>query len=460
MTNRRTVEQPSGLFADVVTEAEGRAPGGAIHGPPTRCGSVVPLSGGERTARGPVLRFFLAACLSMYGDWLTTVALLVILFEVTHSAAAPAGYMLVRVAPRVLGPWIGGRLTDLASARAVMIVAAALQTLFTASLIASHRTGIVWAIYVAVAGAQFVGAVGRPSQGSILPALVRDRDLPRANATYGIMLSTSIFVAPAIGAALLLRFGPDPLFAIDAASFALSAALVASLPRSGRAVPDGRSSSPAMTPRGALVYALHHRGIRVIVAASFAMGFIVTVTQAFLVVGAHDRFGGDAAVGYLYSSVGVGGLVGGLIALRWIPPSAWTRRAVLLAVTLEIVAIAGFSSSNGLVVALLLLAVSAGAGSSFDTWGITEVQRSAPAGFMGRFNSIMFVSMYAGMLVGAAWALAAAAILPWDSALELACAGALTFLLLVWAAEARQGGSPQERALRGHAPPQGLASGR
>lgn len=383
--------------------------------------------------RGPILRFFVAMFLSLYGDWLTTVALLVVLFELTNNPAAPAAYMLVRVAPRVLGPWWGGRLADRLSPRVVLVVTSAIQALLTLSLIVSHKTGLIWAIYVAVALAQFTGALGRPSQGALLPGIVSEGGLPRANATYGLLFSTSIFVAPAIGALLLTRVGPDPLFAIDAVTFAIAALLVATLP-SGRIRSE---SAPARASEGGkssgtVRLALRQPEIRMVAAANFASGLIPTVTQAFLVVAAHERFGGDAAVGYLYSSVGVGGALGGLVALRWIPTRGWTRLAVFLAITIELVATAGFSASVVVQLALLLLAISAVAGSSLDTWGVTEIQRRAPPGFMGRYNSVIFGSLYAGMLVGGLWALATANVLHWDKAIEISCAAMLVLVGAVW----------------------------
>lgn len=380
--------------------------------------------------RGAAARFFAAVFLSLYGDWLTTVALLVVLFELTGNPAAPAGYMLVRVAPRVLGPWLGGRVSDRLSPRLVMLTTSLLQSVLTASLIVSHRAALIWAIYVAVALAQFTGALGRPSLGAALPGLVSEKGLPRANATYGLFFSTSIFVAPAIGAVLLIHIGPDPLFAIDAATFAVAALLIATLPR-GAARP---AKAPRQTENGswAIRLALKEPEIRMVAAVNFASGLVITVTQALLVVAAHERFGGDAAVGYLYSGVGAGGVVGGLIALRWIPRRAWTRLGVFLAVTVEIVATAGFSATAGLLAALLVLALSSVAGTSMDTWGITEIQRRAPAGFMGRYNSIIFISLYAGMLVGALWALGTASVLHWDVAIQVSCAAMLVLVGAVW----------------------------
>jgi hypothetical protein len=315
-----------------------------------------------------------------------------------------------------------------------MIAAASVQTVFTGLLIPSHRASSTAALFGAVAIAQFAGALSRPSQGSVLPRLVSDSSLPRANAAYWLFFSSSIFVAPAIGAVLLTRTGPDVLFAIDAATFALSAMLIATLPRGqGRVeVARGDDRLPRSTTWAGLRLALHDPVIRGVAAANFSTGVAVTVTQALLVVAAHERYGGDAAVGYLYTAVGVGGTLGGMIALRATPPRPWVRAAVFLVVIAELVSLAGFSAASILVTAFVLLAVSSLAGSSFDIWGGTEVQRLAPPGYMGRFNSIIWLSQYAGMLVGALWALGTSSLLHWDVAIEVACAAMLVFVGAVW----------------------------
>ncbi|MDQ6846966.1 MAG: MFS transporter [Candidatus Dormibacteraeota bacterium] len=406
-----------------------------VSGLPAPNGPATSVSESKASAvprRALVRRFFVAVFLSLYGDWLTTVALLVVLFQLTGNPAAPAGYMLVRVAPRVLGPVWGGRLADRFSPRTVIVTTSALQAAVALLLIAAHRAGSVWAIYAVVAVAQFTGSLGKPSLGALLPTLVSESSLARANATYGLFLSTSIFVAPAIGALLLTRLGPDPLFAIDAATFAVSATLVATL---GRQLGRDRDLLGVRTRErgnGAVSMALRQPEIRMVAVANFASAMTVTVTQALLVVAAHERFSGDAAVGYLYSGVGIGGALGGLVALRWIPPRRWTRLAMFVATVLDVVGLAFFSASTAAVAALLTLAASAVAGSSLDVWGVTEVQRRAPSGLMGRYNSVIFISMYSGMLAGALWALGTAGLLHWDKAIEFACAAMLVLVGSVW----------------------------
>ncbi|MBJ7608288.1 MAG: MFS transporter [Candidatus Dormibacteraeota bacterium] len=393
-----------------------------VAGTSVRGESAVPAPGAP-SGRAAVVRFFLSVFLSLYGDWLTTVALVVLLYELTGSPAGPAGYLLVRVAPRVIGPWIGGGLADRLSPRRVMVIAGLVQGAFTASFVLSDRAHAIWALYTAVAIAQFVGSLVRPSQGALLQTLVSSSRLTQANALYGTFFSTSIFVGPAIGALLLLHTGPDLLFAIDAVTFLVGAILAATLP-SGRvtsAVP--RSAGAGLPSQSAFALGARDPVIRLVAAANFAMGLTVTVAQALLVVAARERFGSDAAVGILYSAVGIGGTLGGLFALRWTPPHRHIRLLILIAAIVEVVGLASFAAVSVRATGLLLLAASTVASAIFDVWGLTEIQRRAPAGYVGRFNAIPWTCQYAGMLVGAVWALGTTVVFRWDQALELACLG-------------------------------------
>jgi MFS family permease len=372
-------------------------------------------------ARGPVVRFFGSVFLSVYGDWLTTVALVVLLYELTGTPAGPAGYLLARVAPRVIGPWIGGSLADRLSPRRVMIVAGLIQGVLTASLVLADRAHSVWALYAAVAIAQFVGSLARPSQGALLPTLVSTVRLSQANAVYATFFSSSIFVAPAIGAVLLVHTGPDVLFLIDAGTFVVAALLMMT-------VPSARRASLSVSPRGAglpnpSTFALGARDpvIRLIAASNFALGVITTVAQAFLVVAARERFGSDATVGIMYSAVGVGGIAGGLFALRWRPPRMRIGLVIFTAAVVAVTAFAAFADVTQRFAGLALLAAATVASAGLDVWGITEIQRRAPPRYAGRFNAIPWAAQYAGMLVGALWALGTGAVFHWDLALEFAC---------------------------------------
>src|SRR6202035_3767628 len=97
--------------------------------------------GAHRGGTSPALRLLVAAGTSFYGDWLTTVALVVLLYRLTASPIGPALYIVARSAPRVIGPLPGGVLADRYGPARVVATCAAVQALAPRSIVvaAGHR---------------------------------------------------------------------------------------------------------------------------------------------------------------------------------------------------------------------------------------------------------------------------------------------------------------------------------
>jgi hypothetical protein len=51
---------------------------------------------------------------------------------------------------------------------------------------------------------------------------------------------------------------------------------------------------------------------------------------------------------------------------------------------------------------------------------------------MGRFNSVIWVAQYSGMLLGALWALGTSTLLHWDLAVQITCDAMLVLVTVVW----------------------------
>jgi len=146
-------------------------------------------------------RLLVASGVSTYGDWLTVVALAVLLFRLTHQPEAPALYILVKVAPRLLGPTPGGFLADRFGPARVAGWCAVMQSVLTAAIVACAATGAVWAIFAAVAGAQFLGSMAQPGYSACIPRVTRPDRLMRVNAIYSGLFESSVLVAPGGGGA-------------------------------------------------------------------------------------------------------------------------------------------------------------------------------------------------------------------------------------------------------------------
>jgi predicted MFS family arabinose efflux permease len=324
--------------------------------------------------------------------------------------------MLARVVPRLAGAAVGGELADRLPPQRVSAVLSALQGLLMASIILSAQRHQVWAIFVAVALSQLLGATGRPALLALLPRLVVEHELTRANALVSAVMSSSTVVAPALSVPLLALLGrPELLIAIDVASFAVAALLFALLPGGGRA------SGGAL--RGALagvrvVWADGH--LRSLAGAYLGGSLAVTTASAVLVVASAERFGGADRVGALFAAVGAGGLLASAAAMR--RGSIRVMRSTLVAGALaEIVLLAVLTLCQGLLTALLCLGASAAAGALYQVWGATELQLRAAADVLGRAGAALVAAQYTGMILGALLATLLVPVIGWDRALFVAC---------------------------------------
>jgi MFS family permease len=342
---------------------------------------------------------------------------------------APALYILARVAPRVLGPPPGGALADRYGPARVAAVCALLQAVITASIVVFATVHVVWAVYVAVAFAQLLGSMSQPAYSAIIPSLAGEEQIGRINAANSSIQEACMLVAPGLGGLLLLTgMSPRLLIIADAVTFVAAAALLLTLfSVAPRSVEPGRI-------RGmfAGVTLVRHDGmLRMLAIGHLCNAFVVTVLQAVLVVAAAQRFGHDTAVGWLYAAVGAGGAAGSLMLLRWVPRRVGSR-SITPAVFGELIPIGLFAFAPSLLVALVLLFVSALLASLYQTRGAIGLQQRVPNELLGRANAVIRLAISVGMLFGACLAAAAAAWLSWDRLVVIASGGAALVVLAAW----------------------------
>jgi MFS family permease len=369
-------------------------------------------------------RLLVAAGISTYGDWLTVVALAVLLFDLTHRPEAPALYILARFAPKVLGPTLGGSLADRYGPSLVAGYSALAQCVLTLAIVVFANTGTIWAILVAVACSGFLGSVAQPAYGACIPRVTSAPRLLRVNALYSGLFESSVLVAPVVGALVLPFIQPQILVAGDAASFGLAGLLVLSL----RLAAVEPAPSRSVERSGAAAVVAGDPMLRTLAASFFCSAAAITALQAVLVVAAAQRFGQATDVGWLYAAVGTGGVTGSLVLLRWTPRSIGAR-GVALGFLLEVVPLGLFALVGGLLPALGLLFVSTAAAALYQTRGQTALQQRVPSELLGRVNGVMRLLLYAGMLVGAMAAVALVEPVGWTAlVLGAASASVLAFV--------------------------------
>lgn len=256
---------------------------------------------------------------SAAGDSLINVALAFAALAITHSATGLGAVLTVSVAASLIGLPFGGVWADRLPRQFVMLASDGVRAIAQASIGAVLISGnaqlwelIVYAIVFNVAGGFF-----QPAASSVVSQTVSAQRLQQANALMGLSRSTTAVVGPAVAGVLVAAFGPGWVFAIDAVTFVVSAGSLALL-RIKRVTEKPRANFfaeladglRAVTSRRWYVMNLAgHATWNFAIAAFFVLGPIV----------AKEKLGGPSAWGLIGASMGVGAVVGGLVALRVTP---------------------------------------------------------------------------------------------------------------------------------------------
>ncbi|MGA7987609.1 MAG: MFS transporter [Candidatus Dormiibacterota bacterium] len=382
-------------------------------------------------------RLLIGSGTSSYGDWLTTVALLVLLYRLTGSAVGPTVYMLARVAPKVVGPFPGGALADRFGPARVAATCACAQAVLTASIVVFADNRAIWPIYVAVALAQFFGSAAQPCYSALIPRVTTPEHLGRVQGLYSALSGSSILMSPAFGALVLPFTTPQVLIGVDAVTFVIAAVMAATL----TGISEGGSEPLSVRGMSAGVPVVRADPmLRFLTAAYVANAAAVTALQAVLVVAAAQRFGHDTAVGWLYAAVGAGSLLGTLPVIRKTPRRVNTL-PIVAATALELIPLALFVFVGVLPVAVVLLFASGIGAALYQTRGVVGLQQRVPQELLGRTMAVIRSAQYVGMLSGALAAVFIVQPLGWEATVLIVCA--LGAMLLFFTAVTEGRGAPR-----------------
>src|SRR5579862_4747121 len=148
---------------------------------------------------------FLATFGSGFGNWLALVALQVEVFDRTHSGWWVGGLSMANVLPAVFLGLLLGPLVDRLSRKGLMIASDLGRLAVFAALPFAGSPAVV----VALAGLAGIGnAFFRPAVLAGLPNLIRNDDLPAANALLQLVEWTTTAVGPLAGGAIVAASGP------------------------------------------------------------------------------------------------------------------------------------------------------------------------------------------------------------------------------------------------------------
>jgi MFS family permease len=294
--------------------------------------------------------------------------------------------LLSREIPMIAFLLLGGVFADRLPRRRILIgtelVKGSAQVVTAALLFSGSAT--VWSVAALQVVYGVANAFSRPTTIGLIKETVSDAHLQHANALATLTRSTLAIVSPALGAVIVTLGSPAVAIAIDAVTFFVSAALIASMRLAGTVRAQAKSVVGDLREGWREFIS---RPWVVAIIASFGL-FQLTYFPALLVLGptvAKEHLGGAAGWGAILSVEAIGAVVGGVVALR-----LKVRRPLVMC---ELAVIPSGFLLLGLAVPLPLAAIAAigfvvGVGFALgETLYVTAFQRNLPEHALSRISS-------------------------------------------------------------------------
>lgn len=287
-------------------------------------------------AVAPFRRLWTGQLLSILGDQVARVALTVLVFDRTASAALTAlTYALTFLPDLAAGPLLSG-LADRFPRRATMVVTDVARAVLVAAMAVPGMP--LPALCVLLVAVQMLAAPFLAARSATLPHLLDGDRYVAGAALIGTTYQSAQVLGFALGGPLVTLLGVSPALGIDAATFVVSALVV------GLGLPEHRAEQPAGVPTtsagarqalarirdGARVVGNDAR-LRALIALACVSAFVVTVEGLAAPYAAHLG-AGTAAVGVLLAANPLGAAVGIVALTRLVAPDARPRLLGPLAV--------------------------------------------------------------------------------------------------------------------------------
>jgi MFS family permease len=328
---------------------------------------------------------WLAELLSVGGDQLGRVALAVLVFQRTESAALTGLAYGLTFVPSLLGSVFLAGLADHFARRNVMIA----MDLIRAALIALVAVpGVpLWVLCVLVAVSTTFNGPFKAAQQALLPDVL-DGDLYLLGMSLRTMSNqTAQVLGFAGGGVLLWALTPGGALLVDSGTFVFSAALLLGVrARPVRAREGERPLSPRGISRGFAVY--RHDPRLLVLSGLVLLNLFHIVPEGLAAPYAHQLGVGVFAVGLILASAPVGGALGAFVFGRLVPDEHRAKVIGPAAIGAS-VSLALTFLPVGLVGSLVLFAITGGLSGIYTMYASAMVVQLAPDRTRGRVSGFL-----------------------------------------------------------------------
>jgi MFS family permease len=329
---------------------------------------------------------------SLIGDGVFIVALAWQVYAVSNTPSALASVGIAMTVPTITCLLLGGAVSDRFDRRRVMLVADTVRAIALGTLAGLSLTGALALWHLLVIGVVYGAATAffDPSSDALVPELLPAELLAQANSLSQLIRPVALRLAgPALGGALVAALGAGGAFALDAASFLVSAAALVAMSRTHRPSPGAGEGSTLRQVATGMRYVRSHAWLwATLASAAVAYLLFMGPTEVLLpFVVKNELHGGAGQLGLVFAAGGFGSLICALaIGTHGLPGRSMTF--IYGTWTAATLAVAGY----GLAHALWGLMIVSFAFNGLETAGTiawaTAKQRHVPIALLGRVSSL------------------------------------------------------------------------
>ncbi|MET0456916.1 MAG: MFS transporter [Mycobacterium sp.] len=335
-------------------------------------------------------RYAFGQSVSVSGTWMQKLAQAWLVLELTDSAVLLGVAVAVQQLPTLLFTTLAGALADRFPKRRILLWTAVggMVPAVALGILAYLDVVTIWIVLAAAFAQGLADAVDKPARLTFVNDIATPATLTNAVTLNGIIQNSGKVAGPAIAGMLIAGVGISAAFFINAASY-LPVIIALLLIRPHAPIHRG-----AFTTKGHLVDTLRYVSARPQLAAALVLmtvsGIIAFNWNVLVPTLTRDSFGGDArAVGFAFTSMGVGAVLGGL-ALAGVlrGTSLWlVMNGCVMGLALALT-----GAAPNLAVAYVLLFVVGACSVTFRVTATTLLQLYSDPGVRGRVISLLVLA--------------------------------------------------------------------
>ncbi len=346
-------------------------------------------------------RLFIGQSLSVLGDRVSLVAVPFAVLSVGGTASDVGLVAAAGLLPMLMFTLVGGVWADRFRRHRIMLISDVVRFAVQGLIAGLLLTGVAEVPHLVLLMIVFgtADAFFMPAATGLMPLVVGPDRLREANALRGFVLSSGLVLGPALAGGLVALAGPGGAMALDALTFAVSAAFLARL-RPREPAPGTVKASTGGTFLGELRAGwVQVRSRTWVWSAMGAMAvYHVVVLPSVFVLGpvlAQEEWGGASSWSVVVVAFGIGSLVGDVCAYRLKIARPMALAAAALAVASCQAVIIGSGGSLALIAALE--GVTGIAVSLFFVLWETALQTHVPQAALSRVSSYDYL-LSAGLM--------------------------------------------------------------